>query len=92
MGLNSGLYAFITIIYFNSVLSIVTDQSATEADGEILEGILNRKHEWESTTKKASNRYLHIYNTFLKIIYRKQKVSLSLTCVVFSTKCFTTLY
>uniref|UniRef100_A0A2S2PIK0 Spectrin beta chain n=1 Tax=Schizaphis graminum TaxID=13262 RepID=A0A2S2PIK0_SCHGA len=32
------------------------DQSATEADGEILEGILNRKHEWESTTKKASNR------------------------------------
>lgn len=36
----------------------VTDQSATEADGEILEGVLNRKHEWESTTKKASNRYL----------------------------------
>jgi len=33
-----------------------SDQSATEADGEILEGILNRKHEWESTTKKASNR------------------------------------
>lgn len=44
-------------LFSNSIsLDIVTDQSATEADGEILEGILNRKHEWESTTKKASNR------------------------------------
>lgn len=44
-------------VCFNSgPLIVVTDQSATEADGEILEGILNRKHEWESTTKKASNR------------------------------------
>lgn len=24
-----------------------------------LEGVLNRKHEWESTTKKASNRSVH---------------------------------
>jgi len=48
---------FIHYICFNSgPLIVVTDQSATEADGEILEGILNRKHEWESTTKKASNR------------------------------------
>jgi len=29
--------------------------SPESADGE-LEGMLVRKHEWESTTKKASNR------------------------------------
>ncbi|XP_050537659.1 spectrin beta chain isoform X3 [Daktulosphaira vitifoliae] len=29
---------------------------STADEGEIQEGILNRKHEWESTTKKASNR------------------------------------
>ncbi len=28
----------------------------TERDGDELEGTLIRKHEWESTTKKASNR------------------------------------
>lgn len=53
------LQPMVSIYYicFNSdPLIVVTDQSATEADGEILEGILNRKHEWESTTKKASNR------------------------------------
>jgi hypothetical protein len=27
-----------------------------ERDGDELEGMLVRKHEWESTTKKASNR------------------------------------
>jgi len=43
-------------IMFVLIVIVVTDQSATEADGEILEGVLNRKHEWESTTKKASNR------------------------------------
>lgn len=42
--------------FLTFVRLLVTDQSATEADGEILEGVLNRKHEWESTTKKASNR------------------------------------
>ena len=29
-----------------------------ESTDEELEGMLVRKHEWESTTKKASNRYL----------------------------------
>ena len=28
---------------------------------ERFEGILTRKHEWENTTKKASNRYVYIY-------------------------------
>ena len=27
-----------------------------ERDGDELEGMLVRKHEWENTTKKASNR------------------------------------
>ena len=34
----------------------LTDVVVEHPDGE-LEGVLVRKHEWESTTKKASNRW-----------------------------------
>ena len=38
--------------------------SATGEDG-VIEGLLTRKHEWESTTKKASNRSWDKVNIFL---------------------------
>merc|ERR1739838_768880 len=34
----------------------VTQRSTLQRDGDELEGMLVRKHEWENTTKKASNR------------------------------------
>ena len=34
---------------------LFTDRANSSEEG-VVEGILTRKHEWESTTKKASNR------------------------------------
>merc|ERR1711899_195856 len=36
--------------------SNITQRSTLQRDGDELEGMLVRKHEWENTTKKASNR------------------------------------
>lgn len=38
-------------------MSLFTERPSPDGESDILEGILTRKHEWESTTKKASNRY-----------------------------------
>lgn len=46
------LYSFGLIS--TTILSTIDRQSGGE-DG-VVEGVLTRKHEWESTTKKASNR------------------------------------
>ena len=39
-------------------VSLMLPTAAEGGDGD-LEGMLERKHEWESTTKKASHRYTH---------------------------------
>ena len=36
--------------------SLIINIVISERDGDEIEGMLVRKHEWESTTKKASNR------------------------------------
>jgi spectrin beta len=36
--------------------NVISARSTLQRDGDELEGMLVRKHEWESTTKKASNR------------------------------------
>lgn len=38
-----------------TILHFSTDRANSSEEG-VVEGILTRKHEWESTTKKASNR------------------------------------
>lgn len=38
----------------SNILMLCTERSGTEE--EVLEGVLVRKHEWETNTKKASNR------------------------------------
>lgn len=42
----------------NSYLTFLERLSAGADEDIVFDGYLNRKHEWESTTKKASNRYL----------------------------------
>ncbi|KAH8380943.1 spectrin beta chain isoform X1 [Drosophila serrata] len=45
-----------TAVEFERVVEIQTERGATPAAGEGQEGYVTRKHEWDSTTKKASNR------------------------------------
>lgn len=40
-------------IYFDRISTILGAQGSSETGAE---GILTRKHDWESTTKKAANR------------------------------------
>jgi len=43
-------------------VSVAGAQAPAPSDAtDGIEGMLTRKHEWESTTKKASNRFLTIY-------------------------------
>ena len=42
--------------FWHNLTLIATSLTFAERDGDELEGMLVRKHEWENTTKKASNR------------------------------------
>jgi len=55
----------------------VSERHSTADEDVIIEGSLNRKHEWESTTKKASNRswdkvYIVVKNGQM-LAYKDQK-------------------
>lgn len=53
-----------------TTLHFSTDRANSSEEG-VVEGILTRKHEWESTTKKASNR------SWDKVVILKQPLSVT---------------
>ena len=53
----NGSWGILEIVTYKVMMMLMILGTFAERDGDELEGTLIRKHEWESTTKKASNRY-----------------------------------
>lgn len=43
------------------ILAVAAQVPPPTEVSDVIEGMLTRKHEWESTTKKASNRSLYYH-------------------------------